>query len=241
MGGKEGAELDPVEGCVKTLPEEGTDNLEAGHDCLESKGTEKKGSSCQLSDPYIRGFLDSMWNAPILEPYPCGSDGEMIFENLRTMLKAPPRSIIDYMGYVPNSVIRKVIGVWLAEYAEMLIRRKAEVYAKSEGLKLKAKEYHAIEEEAARVEKENKRKMQRKKSRRYTATISLDDRLKTPAAEDMWLLDGTAVEEFIMGEEEHTASKEDVQRLKKIRHEATQEVFDQSALHKGKFLCCLLL
>lgn len=98
-----------------------------------------------------------------------------------------------------------------------------------------------MEEEAARVEKENRRKMLRKKSRRYTATISRGEHLKTSVAEDMWLLEGTAVEEFIMGEEEHMASKEDVQRLKKIRHDATQEVFDQSAQHKGEFFSYLKL
>uniref|UniRef100_A0A915EY54 Uncharacterized protein n=1 Tax=Echinococcus canadensis TaxID=519352 RepID=A0A915EY54_9CEST len=85
-----------------------------------------------------------------------------------------------------------------------------------------------MEEEAARLEKENKRKMQRKKSRRYSATISRGDRSKTLEAEDMWLLEGSAVEEFMVGEDEHMASKEDILRLKKIRHDATQEVFDQT-------------
>nr|CDS23038.1 hypothetical protein EgrG_002034700 [Echinococcus granulosus] len=93
-----------------------------------------------------------------------------------------------------------------------------------------------MEEEAARLEKENKRKMQRKKSRRYSATISRGDRSKTLEAEDMWLLEGAAVEEFMVGEDEHMASKEDILRLKKIRHDATQEVFDQSVHHKGEFL-----
>ncbi|KAL5966061.1 hypothetical protein TSMEX_006190 [Taenia solium] len=225
---REDAELAPVEGSVGKPPNGGTENQESGQDSLKSQNVEEKGSSQRSLGPYRHEFLDSMWNAPILEPYPYGSDGEMVFENLRVMLKAPPRSIIDYMGYVPNSVIREVIGGWLADYADMLSRRKAEVYAKSEGLKLKAKEYHVMEEEAARVERENRRKMQRKKSRRYTATISRGDRLKAPAAEDMWLLEGTAVEEFMVGEEEHMASKEDVQRLKKIRYDVTQEVFDQT-------------
>lgn len=98
MEAKADAEAAPVEGSVKKPPNKRTDNLEAGQDSLKSQNTEERGSSRQSSDPCIHDFFDSMWNGPILEPYPYGSDGEMIFENLRAILKAPPRSIIDYMG-----------------------------------------------------------------------------------------------------------------------------------------------
>lgn len=77
------------------------------------------------------------------EPYPFGSDGAMMYEDLRAKLREIPRSIIDYMGmldskiytllieiewrthfcisvgYVPNSVIRLIIGKWVQEYREV--------------------------------------------------------------------------------------------------------------------------
>ena len=53
--------------------------------------------------------------------------------------------------------------------------------------------------------------------------------------EDLWLLDETVVDEFMVREDERTVSKEDAKRLKKVRYDATQEVFVQSAHHKGTF------
>ncbi|VDO03203.1 unnamed protein product [Rodentolepis nana] len=63
----------------------------------------------------------------VFEPYPFGSDGAMTYEDFRAKLKEVPRSIIDYMGYVPNSVIRLIIGKWVEEYqaAEEMERRES--------------------------------------------------------------------------------------------------------------------
>ncbi|VDM30481.1 unnamed protein product [Hydatigera taeniaeformis] len=230
MEGEENAELIPMEGSLEIPLEEESGSPEFSHISQKSQASEEK-------DSFV-----SPWDASALEPYPHNSDGEMLFKNLMTKLKAPPRSIIDYMGRKSSAVLSAPINLsnetlclclsFCLAILQVLNRRRAEVYAKSEGLKLKAKEYHVMEEEAARVEKENRRKMQRKRSRRYTTTIARGDRLKTLASEDSWLLEGAAVEEFMVGEEERMASKEDVQRLKKIRHDATQEVFDQSVQHK---------
>ncbi|VUZ56513.1 unnamed protein product, partial [Hymenolepis diminuta] len=58
------------------------------------------------------------------EPYPYGSDGAMMYEDLRAKLREIPRSIIDFMGYVPNSVIRLIIGKWVQEYRELVNHRR---------------------------------------------------------------------------------------------------------------------
>lgn len=77
------------------------------------------------------------FNEPVKEPpmeaYPYDSDGAMRFENIRATMKTLPRYIIDFMGrhlaqfsphivqlgYVPNSVIRSVIGKWVNKYIQV--------------------------------------------------------------------------------------------------------------------------
>ncbi|KAM7541918.1 hypothetical protein Aperf_G00000006635 [Anoplocephala perfoliata] len=174
----------------------------------ESKSTsnESRGNCEELSNCDFSSLVEEVRK---LEAYPYNSDGAMIFENLIAQLNEMPSSIIDYMGYVPNSVVRVLVGKWVQEFAK------------------------AREEEAAKREEESRLEEEKKKqslmSRRH---------LKQSMAEGTWLFEdvslGIGEDEFMVRDDERIVSKEDVQRLKKIRHEATQQVFAQSYIHKPK-------
>lgn len=64
-------------------------------------------------------------------------------------------------------------------------------------------------------------------------------RVKQSMVEDTWLFEEDAVlgngeDEFMVHDDERVVTKEDAQRLKKIRREATQQVFAQSTLQKRR-------
>ena len=102
MGDSERAGTDPIKYAKENPPNELVDDAEdhkysTNSQSLEEKDTnEHSFDSC--SDDPSQCFPKDTISDSILEPYPYGTNGEMVFENLRVKMKDLPRFIIDFMG-----------------------------------------------------------------------------------------------------------------------------------------------
>ena len=95
MGDRRSSVSDHKESIKENPPNETSDNAE-NQDSTKSKGLEEVNSN-DVSDA-SRCFLKANEDGSVLEPYPYGTDGKMMFENMRAKMKELPRFTIDFMG-----------------------------------------------------------------------------------------------------------------------------------------------